>query len=306
MTRDPATLSRFAGLLTLCTWGLIVFGASVRVHGAGLACPDWPLCFGEVIPPIDFQVFLEFGHRVVAGVISLGFALLAAAAYRARARVSRRTFGWIVAAAVTLVVQIVLGGLTVLELLAEWTVTSHLLAGNTFCMTLLMIALSLRESEGGQRRVQVGPWARPLSAALAVLVPTQLALGGLVASSYAGLVCPDWPTCDGTNWFPTFEGLVGIQLSHRLLAYAVLAVAAAAAALTRGGARPFAGAVFAIACTQAAIGVANVWLRLPVEVTLLHSAGGAATWLLTAWLNWEVWRSPWPEATRPAVPAEAR
>ena len=71
----PSTrnLAIFATGLTAVTYVLLVFGSAVRVHGAGLACPDWPLCFGEVIPALDFQVFMEWGHRVLAGLVSLGF-----------------------------------------------------------------------------------------------------------------------------------------------------------------------------------------------------------------------------------------
>ena len=67
MPVSTRVLGRLAAFLVAATAFLIVFGASVRVHGAGLACPDWPLCFGEVVPAIDFQVGLEFGHRVIAG-----------------------------------------------------------------------------------------------------------------------------------------------------------------------------------------------------------------------------------------------
>jgi len=287
-------LSRPAALLVACTWALLVFGASVRVHGAGLACPDWPLCFGEIVPPLDFSVGLEWGHRVVAGLISLGFLGLGAAVFQRRAAVGRGPLVLWFVAAIALGVQIVLGGLTVLELLAEWTVTSHLLTGNAFCALLLLLALSLRDREVSVSRAAVGATQRIAAVVLAALVVLQLGLGGFVASSFAGLACGDWPGCNGGGWFPTFSGLVGLQVTHRLVAYLLLGAAGLQVVLSwRQGRRlTAAGVVLGAVLFQAAVGVANVWLRLPVEVTLLHSFGAAGVALSTTWLVREVWVSP--------------
>lgn len=303
-------LDRWAAGLVIATWGLLVFGASVRVHGAGLACPDWPLCFGEVVPTIDFGVGLEFGHRVLAGSISLVFLVLGAALFARRAEWGTRALRVWVAAAVALAVQIVLGGLTVLELLAEWTVTSHLVTGNTFCLLLLVLALVLRDQRGGAPvRSPVGAAQRGAVFAFAALVPVQLALGGLLASSYAGLACGTWPTCDGVSWFPTFVGPVGWQVIHRLIAYTLLAGALLGAAAS-GGRGPVGRAWIAVlvaVLAQATIGVANVLLRLPVEVTLLHSFGAAGVVLSTTWLAYETARAPQAAgAVAPSPLVEAR
>src|SRR5687768_5664887 len=107
MARAPR-LHQLSLALVLATWALLVVGASVRVNGAGLACPDWPLCFGEVVPPIDLKVGFEFGHRVLAGLISLGFLALGVAIFRRRAELGRAALGAWGAAAVLLAVQIVL------------------------------------------------------------------------------------------------------------------------------------------------------------------------------------------------------
>lgn len=292
--------------LTLSTWGLLVFGASVRVHGAGLACPDWPLCFGQVVPEIDFQVGLEWGHRVIAGVISLGLLALGALVLPRGGGIPRGARAlWGIGLAV-LGVQVVLGGLTVLELLAEWTVTSHLLAGNTFCLLLLLLTLTLREAQRPAIRAPVSPLVRLLGVGFAGLVVVQLALGGWVASSYAGLACGTWPTCNGAALVPTLEGAVGLQVVHRLVAYALLggAVAVVVATWPQPRLRRAALTVLGVVVFQATVGVANVLLQLPVEVTLLHSFGAAATVLSTGWWQFEAWRAPTTEPN-PAVALEA-
>jgi len=293
-----------AGLLVVVTFGLMVFGASVRVNDAGLACPDWPLCFGEVIPTLDVGVAFEFGHRVLAGAVSLGFLGLVASMWRRRDVVPRLAFQLAGLAAVVLAVQIVLGGLTVWELLAEWTVTSHLLAGNTFCLLLLLLTLALHEGRRPVARDAVTWSQRALAGLLAIVVPLQVGLGGLVSSSYAGLACGTWPGCNGAAWFPTFSGLVGLQVTHRLMAYILLAVAVGVAAIFAGRGRSgkVALLVAGLVLLQGALGVMNVLWQLKAEITLAHTAGAALIVLATALLNWEVWRAPVRSVSIAAAP----
>src|SRR5688572_21803831 len=81
----PGALARVGlgfAVLAALPWALIVLGALVRAHGAGLACPDWPLCFGELVPQMDLHVAFEWSHRVVAGSVALCFSALAVAAWR--------------------------------------------------------------------------------------------------------------------------------------------------------------------------------------------------------------------------------
>ena len=132
------------------------------------------------------------------------------------------------------------------------------------------------------------------AAVLARAVPTQLVLGGFVSASYAGLACGTWPTCDGVTWFPTFSGLVGLQLVHRLMAYALLALALIGVVLFRSHPRLAVAsrAFLLLVVVQGTLGVANVLLALPAEVTLAHTAGAASLMLCVAWLNYETWRAP--------------
>jgi heme A synthase len=269
----------FAALAAV-TYALVVLGALVRANHAGLACPDWPLCFGQLVPEIDMRVGFEFGHRVLASLVSLGFVAGAVGVFRspeARSRVGR----WIGLAAALLVVQIVLGGLTVLELLASWTVTSHLLTGNAFALAVALIAHRLLR----ERPETASPAAvRTLLALAAAALVLQITLGGLVSSTYSGLVCPDWPTCVNGVWVPSWTGPQGLQVIHRLNAYLLVSLVAASLALARRRASPHLARLLAIALcivlAQTAVGVANVLLRLPVEVTGAHSALAAALCLV--------------------------
>jgi cytochrome c oxidase assembly protein subunit 15 len=262
----------FLALLAL-TWALIVLGALVRAHGAGLACPDWPLCFGELVPRFDLKVAFEWGHRVTAGGVALAFAALAGLALK-RSATRRATARLLAVAAALLVAQVVLGALTVWHLLASWSVTAHLLTGTSFALALLLVACALRELGAPVRRPVRSPATTRTLGLAALLLALQIALGGLVSSNHAGLACPEWPTCNGGLWFPSFRGGIGLHLLHRYNGYLLLAALALAALASRRDQRlrGLAFAALGIGLLQVGVGIANVSFGLPVEVTALHSA----------------------------------
>ncbi len=277
-------------MLASATFCLIVLGALVRANDAGLACPDWPLCFGELVPSFDMKVAFEWGHRLLASLVSLGLALLSWQGWR---QVSLRAqlkpallFAWAV-----LATQIVFGGLTVLLELAPWTVTVHLILGNTFCLTLLWIARDAFESARGRvEREPLPGAARGLMLLVAGCLLLQLILGGLVSSNYAGLACTTFPTCNGEQVVPQLSGKVGLHVIHRLngalllVGYSLLAWRTrglgAVGLLARFGAR--------LVFLQIFVGVASVLMRLPVELAGLHTAAAAAIVLITAMAGREV------------------
>ena len=282
--RGDGQLARAYFALAGLTYGLIVLGALVRAHGAGLSCPDWPLCFGDVIPQLDFKIAFEFGHRVLAGSIAILFALLAAATLR-RPGLGRALRPALTIAAGLLALQIVLGGLTVLKLLASWTVTSHLVTGNAFALALVLtgrrVAAELSRAgsaAGAPATTAATALERAMTTTVALLLACQIVLGGLVSSNYAGLVCPDWPTCMAGEYFPTFTGIQGLHVLHRTLAYTLMAVLPLAALLARRSPElaRWLGLASGIALCQGIVGIANVLLRIPVEITALHSALAAA------------------------------
>jgi cytochrome c oxidase assembly protein subunit 15 len=282
------------GFLALAgvTYLLIVLGALVRANGAGLACPDWPLCFGEVIPDFDIKVAFEWGHRVLAGSVGILFVGLGGWTLR-RPNLRRRMWPALLVTAALLAAQIVLGGLTVLELLASWTVTSHLVTGNAFALALVLVGRRLSTlGDDSNRSNPASATLRRFTTLAAALLGTQIVLGGLVSSNYAGLVCPDWPTCMNGEFFPTWSGIQGLHLFHRSFGYACFLGIVAAAWLGRDhpGSRNWLGSAAVLALLQIAVGIANVLLRLPVEITGLHSALAAGLVCTLGVSVREVWR----------------
>jgi cytochrome c oxidase assembly protein subunit 15 len=287
------------GFLALAglTYLLIVLGALVRANGAGLACPDWPLCFGEVIPKFDIKIAFEWGHRALAGSVAIVFVVLAGLTLRQQQLRTKMWLGLFIAATL-LAVQIVLGGLTVLELLASWTVTSHLVTGNAFALALVLLArrLSTLGDASPGRSEPATATQRRVTTLAGVLLGIQIVLGGLVASNYAGLVCPDWPTCMNGEFFPTWSGIQGLHLFHRMFGYSCLLAIVVAAWLGRShsGLRTWLGTAAVFALLQVAVGVANVLLRLPVEITGLHSALAAGLVCTLGVSIREAWRGSVP------------
>lgn len=291
--RGARGLARAYAGLVLLTFGLLVLGALVRAHGAGLSCPDWPLCFGAIVPRMDVRVAFEWSHRAVAGSVALAFAALAVVTWRRTAPGDGLRRALVLATAL-LATQILLGALTVWKLLASWTVTSHLLTGNAFAATLAWIALGIAgRSRDAPPRPRPPAAARRALGVVVVLLALQMALGGLVSSRYAGTACPEWPTCNEGVWFPSWQGAVGIHLMHRTGGYLLLAGLVVLAGLCRGAGRlgTLAAVALGLGALQVTVGIANVLLGVPVEVTGLHSAVAAALVLTCSAAAREAWAS---------------
>lgn len=294
----PSDFRRFlplASLLAVLTFVLVVLGATVRAMGAGLACPDWPLCHGALIPPLEGGVFYEWLHRAVALAVSLLF--LVTLGWIVRVQALRSRLGPLAGVALGLLgVQVVLGGLTVLKLLEAWTVTLHLVTGSSLLAIFVLLALRARaEATLTQARRDQPRGLRGLAMATLAAIAGQLVLGGLVASHYAALACPDWPTCHGA-WFPPLVGAVGLHMLHRYGAYLLLILALACGVLGRkspdAGVRRAALGVAALALLQATLGVLNVLLHIPPALTAAHNAGGEALLVVALMLNFALFAVP--------------
>lgn len=306
--RDAASrMSRWFVGLAIASWVQIGFGALVRAKKAGLACPDWPLCYDKLVPNLKLEgVIYEWGHRAFAGIISAVFVACLIMGWRNKS-LWQRIGRWLLGGAGLLLAQIVMGGLTVLIVHhgsgdprpAAWTVATHLILGNTLAALAILAALDLRAVARGQAEAvpPVSGMARGLLAVWTVSVLVQFLLGGAIAGNIAGLVCTEFPTCNGGVWFPSFEGFVGMQVFHRLNAYLLLIVAATLAVHLRRHqtlavpTRLLVGLVV----VQATVGAINIVSYLHTHVTTLHSVLAALVFSLTAVL-WQRLRAAAPTA----------
>jgi len=133
------SLRRYALLCAGLTLGLMALGGVVRATGAGLACPDWPLCHGRLVPRLEGPVLVEYSHRLLAAVVGLATLLLAASVWRRHGR-DRGLVGLALAALILLGGQVVLGGLTVRTELTASLVAAHLGAAASFLAVPLPVS----------------------------------------------------------------------------------------------------------------------------------------------------------------------
>ena len=195
--------------------GLMVFGSATAALGACLGCPDWPLCYGTLLPPEQSMAMLEYVHRLLAALTSVfvaGVAVLAFRRYRGTFLLEAGV--WLV---IFLVAQIIIGGLTVILKMPFWVSISHALFG---LLTILTAVLMLKWADSPPPSFS---WAKDrdgqLTVALFVLLFVQILLGTTVRKAQAGFACgQDVFLCLGQPW----TSKVLLQVIHRTFGYVVL------------------------------------------------------------------------------------
>jgi cytochrome c oxidase assembly protein subunit 15 len=321
-------MSLFAVGLTLI---VIVLGAWVRLTDAGLGCPDWPGCYGELTwPKTEDQVLAantrwaerpvetgkairEMVHRYAAGILGLLVLFLTISAWRARR--SDPAFPVVLPSAILawITFQAALGMWTVTMLLKPAIVLAHLGGGMLTVALLFWLYLSTRPAQTKPSLPERGlKW--PVRIGLLAIVG-QLLLGGWVSTNYAALACPDFPTCMGQWWpegnyeegFKLWRGVgvdyeggildqnarVAIHMAHRVGAIVVTAIFAWLLwRLWRvASLRTPAVVVGGLLGLQITLGILNVVLGLPLHVAVAHNGVAALLVLSMVFLGYRTGRS---------------
>jgi cytochrome c oxidase assembly protein subunit 15 len=276
--RTPAGLHRFIAFTAGCTFVLLVAGALVTSNDAGLAVPDWPLSYGTLLPPMTGGILYEDGHRKIAGFVALLTIVLAIWAWR---REPRRSVRWLAASALGLiVVQAVLGGLTVLFYLPAPVSTAHAAAGQLFfCAIVSLVLLTGRwwQSELPPLEEKGSPSIRAVGVATAGLVFLQLIVGAAFRH----------------NGFGILPHVFGAGVVATMICWTALIVF-----LRHGDLAPLCRAaktLLGLLAAQLCLGVAAYWAvlyqrqlpqpyPLPVVITVAHVVVGALTLAAAVWL----------------------
>ncbi|MDA0797726.1 MAG: COX15/CtaA family protein [Chloroflexi bacterium] len=276
-TRKAGWLALTAAVLTI---GLITYGAWVRASGSGLGCPDWPLCEGSLVPTLEGDTAIEFGHRVFAGITMLMVAVSAWFAWSGRA--TDALLAKILVGALGLIfVQAVLGGITVLTELNGDVRLAHL--------TIALATLTLLTA-GAIRGLDVQGSPYPgvrIASVFAVWTGIVVLLGGSIVGSNLSAACPGLPLCDDRSPLDA-AWMHGIhRTAATLLLFALIGLGF--------WLRKHRGTMFSIALNHTAvllivlqigIGVSAISQSLPMYLRIMHLGMASLIWwaVATQWL----------------------
>jgi heme o synthase len=295
------------------TYFLIALGGTVLATDSGLSCPDWPLCNGQAYYSGTYQTFLEQFHRFTAATVSILIVLLVIGII-AWARKDRALLSMAIAAPILLVIQIVLGGLTVLWKLPPQIITAHLATALAiFAVVITIAVLSGKPAPSKEHPAKTRKFAQ-LAISNALLVYILMLFGSYVTGSGAALACPGWPFCTPASWAAGTH-LADINILHRVYAVFVGLVvlwtvisALRRWRVARGQAivALVAGLLFVY---QAVVGGLIVLLNEPAFVAGLHLALAAAVWgtlvLVAALATNQLRAAPQPQELEQMEQAEA-
>lgn len=302
---------------TLLALVVVVLGAYTRLSDAGLGCPDWPGCYGQIgVPDGEHEVaaanqaypdrpveagkaWKEMIHRYAAGLLGLMVLFMFVRAWTVFAAQRIFTSGLLV----LVIFQALLGMWTVTLLVKPLVVTGHLIGG--MATVSLLWLLVLQRSGLFYRTVDLSNATRKLPLVMLVVLILQILLGGWTSTNYAALACVGLPDCNGlwlpamdfTNGFKPWHGLgidyeggilesparVAIHFSHRIGAVVtMLIIGGSTALLWRSSSdqlmRRSLTLVGLVLVAQFCLGLANVWFYLPLPVAVAHN--GVAALLL--------------------------
>ncbi|MBN3564761.1 COX15/CtaA family protein [Aliamphritea spongicola] len=314
----PVRICLLAILMTLV---VVSMGAWTRLNNAGLGCPDWPGCYGQVVVPMTpteialaeetyggqvdvSKGMIEMVHRYLASSLGMVIMLLAWFAYR-----HRKQGDYPVYLSYGLLLLVITQGLfgmwTVTLKLLPVVVTLHLLGGLLTLSLLIRLYQRLKDSPAKEQQRKSHHW---LVGGAVILLFTQLVLGGWTSANYAGWSCPHWLQCaddqtvllDFKTGFdvsapigPNYEGgmlsleaRAAIQMTHRGVAVLLCAYLLIMAVILfrRPALRSPLVCVLLVVAAQIGLGIGNIIFGLPLGLAMAHHSGAVLLLVSLLWL----------------------
>jgi len=270
-------LRRVGVASTVFSFALVVWGAIVRINGAGMTCPDWPRCRGAWFPALDPKVMYEYYHRVGAALLTVIVIATFLAAWLVRAeapaafKASWVSLGLIVA-------QVIAGAVTIVLQNDAPSVAVHLVLGFSTFVSLLMVTVIAYAQPTSTPTATPSDRFRWLALGTTVLAFVAVFAGGWMAASNDGLACSALPLCGASGALTSAQQ---IHMAHRYAAYVTIA----AAVITWIGAmrareldpfvRTASWIALAFAVLQGALGAATVMSGLEPVLRSWHEANAA-------------------------------
>jgi cytochrome c oxidase assembly protein subunit 15 len=270
---SPSTFQRLAYVTLALLFAIVVSGATVRLTASGLGCENWPRCGDTFLPEKDFHALVEFGNRGVGFIVGLVSLAAAIAAWRVE-RLPR----WVVWAAAalpfTVLLQGILGGITVLVELHPLTVMAH------FLLSLVALAIAVVVVLGAQR---AGSAPTMHSSAAPAWLAAALVPSALVLVVTGTLVTAAGPHSGGEDIrrIGNLDEALHVHIGATAVFGVTFLALAVALIVARGRYRAelsLAAAVLGVLLVQMAIGEIQWRERLPWGLVLVHVALGTAVW----------------------------
>ena len=318
--------ARLAYAATALAFVVVVLGAYTRLTNAGLGCPDWPGCYGQLIPQADAtnplinttKAWTEMIHRYLAG--SLGIVIFALAFFIVKNKSGFKKQSQILV--------IVVSGLVIFQaLLGMWTVTlklfpavvmAHLMGGLATLSLLWCLTLTLQSHN--KPSIQSNTYAlRIWSIFGLIMLIIQIFLGGWTSANYAALVCLDFPFCNNfnqnlglnfefTNIVKAFNftavgvdgsqgtplghtARIAIHMLHRIGAFLTTLIIGWLALLAwmrsqNKAIRTISIVMASLLIIQILLGMTNILAKLPLPIAVAHNAIAALLLLSAITLNY--------------------
>ena len=270
-----------SGLTLIDAIAQVTLGGIVRVTGSGLGCPDWPLCYGEIIPPFKMDTLIEYSHRL-SGVLLGLLVLLICLGFVFTNHKRKLSVQLSIFALILVVIAGLLGGVTVLTELSKWVRLVHLGVAEiliTCLCAIVVLELHACKLIGSIKHKIIG---NMVIVNFAVTFLSILFASYVVGSGYSS-VCGTWPLCRG-EYFPT-DLFSFMHMAHR---YSVIIIFICFSSLTYLAISKFGvknrfslSLIFGltILVAQIILGAIIIWTGFANEFKALHLTMATLFWV---------------------------